>query len=128
MKVSIALDGCLWQHQAFFRELMAAMHSRMNLVGILTSHKQSMERGDLDLMVTRGFPLPDFWIGMDAEDVRHPSDFKAMAILREGIDLHFDDCDQGDPLSVGVFQRVLGAEFYRLVRIEARSPLEVHYE
>jgi hypothetical protein len=112
----------------FFRELMAAMHSRMNLVGILTSHPPKMERGDLDLMVTRGFPLPDFWLGMDAEDVRHPSDFKAMAILREGIDMHFDDCDQGDPLSVGVFQRVLGQEFYRLVRVEARSPIEVHYE
>jgi hypothetical protein len=51
-----------------------------------------------------------------------------MAILREGIDMHFDDCDQGDPLSVGVFQRVLGQEFYRLVRVEARSPIEVHYE
>jgi hypothetical protein len=80
-------------------------------------------------MLSRGFPQPDFWFGRTAEYVNgNGSIYKSVIILREGIDIHFDDCDYGNPESLRLFQEHLGNQFYRLIRVQDRQPASVHYE
>ena len=121
MKISIDLDGCAWSHMALFRELCWGENIELRF-GILCDHEPESKEADIALWKARGFPEPDFFL------CEPGAENKAKAILREKIDYHFDDCDQGDPVSIGTFQRILGPEFFRLVRIEPRQPLDVHYE
>ena len=131
MKISIDYDGTLWSHMAFFREFMKAMQAAGHQVGCLTGHNDDgHSRGnDLSLMEKRGFPKPDFWFGRTpGYCALNGSIYKSMVILREKIDLHFDDCDYGNPESLFLFQKELGDQIYRLVIVKDRQPSSTHFE
>ena len=131
MKISIDFDGTMWSHMAFFREFIEAMQGGGHQVGCLTGHNDSPEHrnSDIELMRSRRFPLPDFWFGRTPEYIPlNGSIYKSMVILREGIDMHFDDCDYGNPESLRLFREKLGDQYYRLVIVQHREPPSVHYE
>lgn len=129
MKISIDYDGTMWSHMAFFRAFMIAMQKEGHQVGCLTGHNAPMREKNIALMVARGFPKPDFWFGRTEEYVpRNGSIYKSVVILRENIDIHFDDCDFGNPESLRLFREFLGDQFYRLMIVEARFPTHVHFE
>lgn len=131
MKISIDYDGTLWSHMNFFRHFMRAMQEAGHQVGMLTGHKDqngNRER-DIKLMVDRGFPKPDFWFGRTEEYwPLNGSIYKSMVILREGIDVHFDDADFSNPESLRLFQECLGDQFYRVLIVKERMPTSMHYE
>lgn len=129
MKISIDFDGTLWSHMEFFREFMAAMQDYGHEVGMLTAHNEDMRETDLALLELRKFPVPDFWLGRPAEYQGTTSaDFKSDVILREGIDLHFDDCDFDNPETSQTFDEKLGPLAYKVIRVRHREPHNVHYE
>ena len=121
MKISIDLDGCLWHHQAFFRDLMRGMQAAGHQVGILTSHKMIHEQADRALLAARGFPEPNFYIGR-ASGVIDYAAYKAHMILERGIDLHFED-----GLAEGM-RSLLLKEAYRVVSVAPRGPEDQHFE
>jgi hypothetical protein len=130
VKISIDFDGTMWSHMAFFRELMKSMKLLNHQVGCLTGHSDdggNNRRNDIALMKARGFPEPDFWFGK-TEEYQNSAKYKAMVILREGIDIHFDDCDYGNQETVKLFQEILGDQFYRLMIVKDRQPMSIHYE
>lgn len=132
MKVSIDFDGTLWSRMAFFRLLMVALQSGGHQVGMLTGHRQDAEERDVALMISRGFPKPDFYFGRTPDYMHlNGAHYKSMIIEREGIDMHFDDFDYDNPETEKLF-RELG-QMERIVRVVARTPIErdghkVHYE
>ena len=129
MKISIDYDGTMWSHMAFFRALMQAMRAQGHQVGILTGHTSDGEPQDVQLMLARGFPKPDFWFGRTPEYHHlNGSYFKADVILKENIDLHFDDCDFGNPESSRILDEKLGPLAYKVIRMRWREPSNVHYE
>jgi len=131
MKISIDYDGTLWSHMNFFREFMISMQHQGHTVGMLTGHtdQNGNRERDIDLMRKRLFPRPDFWFGRTEEYwAFNGSVYKSMVILREGIDIHFDDCDYGNPDSLRLFREELGDQFYRLFIVKERQPPSTHYE
>lgn len=129
LKISIDYDGTMWSHMKFFRCFMWAMQSAGHQVGCLTGHNEECRDADILLMVDRGFPVPDFWFGRTAEYLHlNGSIYKSAVILREGIDIHFDDCDFGDPQSLALFKQHLGDQFYRVVTVKDRQPASTQYE
>lgn len=129
MKISIDFDGTLWDHMAFFRGFMIAMQAQGHQVGMLTGHTADGEEQDIDLMLTRGFPKPDFYFGRTPEYVPfNGAVFKTHIIKKEGIDIHFDDCDYALPETLRLFQDGLGTEIYKLVIMYHREPKGVHFE
>lgn len=117
----------------FFRELMVAMQARGHQVGMLTGHRHDAKEKDIELMISRGFPMPDFHFGRTPEFMHlNGAHFKSMIIQREGIDLHFDDYDYDNPDTERLFA-TLGQE-EKIARVRARRPLDdaqgrkVHYE
>ena len=121
MKISIDLDGCLWHHQTFFRDLMRGMQAAGHQVGILTSHKSIHMMADLALLEKRGFPLPDFYLARMSGVVDYAA-FKANVILERGIDLHFED---------GLAEEIralLLKDSYRVVSVAPRGTEEQHFE
>lgn len=121
MKISIDLDGCLWHHQAFFRDLMRGMQAAGHQVGILTSHKTIHEPADQALLAARGFPEPDFYIGRVNGVVDYAA-HKAHIILTCNIDLHFED---------GLAEQMRALLFndaYRVVSVAPRGTEEQHFE
>ena len=133
MKISIDFDGTMWSHMQFFRDFMRAMQSAGHEVGCLTGHNDDIEgrhqMNDLRLMDSRGFPEPDFWFGRTPEFVPlNGAVYKSMVILREGIDIHFDDCDFGNPETLELFKKHLGEQFHRLMIVKERQPTTTHFE
>lgn len=78
---------------SFFRELMWAMQADGHEVGILTGHHIDTRDRDIELMLARGFPAPDFYIGRPVGSQEHGGTFKPRMIREHRIDHHFDDCD-----------------------------------
>ena len=133
MKISIDFDGTMWSHMAFFREFMKAMQAAGHQVGCLTGHNDDPEgrhrNKDIDLMIARGFPRPDFWFGRTPDYAPfNGAKYKSDIILREGIALHFDDFDFNNLETERIFKERLGDQFYRIVKIQHREPTSVHYE
>lgn len=129
LKISIDYDGTLWSHMNFFRNFMWAMTNAGHLVGCVTGHNEECRQADIDLMIARGFPKPDFWFGRTSEFTsQNGAIYKSMVILREGIDIHFDDCDYGNVQTLELFRVNLGGQFYRLIIVQDRQPANVHYE
>ena len=110
MKISIDMDGTLWQHQDFFRAFMKAMQKDGHQVGILTSHSHKIESGDRRLMQGRGFTEPDFFLNRK-DDSEHGAPFKIRTIKEQGIDYHFDDFDFGASTSMGEHPRIFRVWF-----------------
>ena len=121
MKISIDLDGCLWHHQAFFRDFMRSMQSAGHQVGILTSHKTIHEPADRALLAARGFPGPDFYIGR-ANGVVNYAAYKVYIILDRDIDLHFEDGLAEE------MRALLLQDAYRVVSVAPRGTEEQHFE
>jgi hypothetical protein len=121
MKISIDYDGTMWSHMAFFREFMKAMQAAGHKVGCLTAHFPHQREQDIALMASRGFPLPDFWLGHEGDGWTKPS-----VIIREGIDIHFDDGNGGG--QIPEYRQQLGEQSYRLITVECRVPMDKHYE
>ncbi len=69
VKISIDCDGTLWDHMSFFRNFMISMQAQGHQVGILTGHTNDSREKDIDLMVSRKFPKPDFYFGRLPEDM-----------------------------------------------------------
>lgn len=93
----------------------------------------SKER-DIQLMVARGFPVPDFYFGRTEEYMHlNGAHYKSAIIEREGIDIHFDDYDYDyDNSSTEKLFKSLGQE-EKIFRVRATTPLEddgkkIHYE
>jgi hydroxymethylpyrimidine pyrophosphatase-like HAD family hydrolase len=129
MKISIDMDGTLWSHMAFFRGFMRAMQSQGHEVGILTGHVAAAKEHDVQLMVARGFPVPNFYIGKVGDEVNYNGAIsKSKAILSNQIDMHFDDYDFNNLETTKLFREHLGAQIYRLARVYHRDPVNVHYE
>jgi len=126
MKISIDFDGTMWSHMAFFRAFMYTMKAEGHQVGCLTAHEPETRAADIASMKAHGFPEPDFWYGNECENQETKYWDKAKVILREGIDIHFDDCNDG--ASLEEYRKNLGDQSYRLIIVEARKPLNVHYE
>ena len=121
MKISIDLDGCLWHHQAFFRDLMRGMQAAGHQVGILTSHKTIHMMADLALLEKRGFPQPDFFYDR-VTGVTDYAAYKTHIILEHSIDLHFED---------GLAEKMralLLKDAYRVVSVAPRGTEEQHFE
>ena len=97
MKFSLDFDGTTWQHQEFFIAFMKAMQAAGHQVGMLTGHKENIKERDIDLMLKRGFPKPDFWLGRPNDASIHGGSFKPRMIEEHNIDYHFDDCDFSQP-------------------------------
>jgi len=97
MKISIDFDGTLWQHQDFFATLMKAMQAAGHEVGILTGHHMKTKSDDINLMLSRGFVEPDFYIGRPNDSEEHGGTFKPRMIKEHSIDYHFDDFDFSQP-------------------------------
>lgn len=103
MKISIDFDGTLWEHQDFFRSFQKAMKAGGHTVGVLTAHSSTIQQRDYDLMVARGFIVPDFGIYAEyneAEIAMRQAErdnevivghYKARSIISNNIDIHFDD-------------------------------------
>lgn len=129
MKISIDYDGTMWSHMNFFRQLMISMKAAGHSVGCLTGHEPRIRDSDISLMLSRGFPEPDFWFGRTPEYVPfNGAKFKSAMILQEGIDIHFDDFDYNNPETERLFKECLGDEFYRIVKVQHREPHTTHYE
>ena len=86
-----------------------------------------MREQDLSLMEKRGFPKPDFWFGRTSGYV-HAAACKVATILREDIDIHFDDCDYGSQQTLEFFRTGLGEQDYRLMIVKDRAPMNAHFE
>ena len=113
----------------FFRQLMLTMQAAGHFVGCLTGHEPRIRESDIALMRSRGFPEPDFWFGRTPEYVPfNGAKFKSHIILQENIDIHFDDFDYNNPQTEAMFKALLGAEFYRIIKVQHREPHSVHYE
>jgi hypothetical protein len=121
MKISIDLDGCLWHHQAFFRDLMRGMQTAGHEVGILTSHKTIHEPADRALLAARGFPEPDFYYGRK-DGITDYAAYKVSALLVMGIDLHFED------YLAEQMRALLLKDAYRVVSMVPRGTEEQHFE
>jgi hypothetical protein len=121
MKISIDLDGCLWHHQTFFRDLMRGMQSAGHQVGILTSHKKIHISADLALLEKRGFPLPDFYFDRPNGVIDYAA-YKAHVILERGIDLHFEDGLAEE------MRALLLKDAYRVVSVAPRGTEEQHFD
>lgn len=131
MKFSIDFDGTMWSHMSFFRAFMISMQAAGHQVGVLTGHSQDDRhiKNDIDLMVARGFPKPDFYFGRREEEMPFNGAVrKSAVILLEDIRLHFDDFDFNNVETERIFREQLGDQFYRIVRIQHREPTNVHYE
>ena len=129
LKISIDMDGTLWQNMAFFRELMKVMQGQGHEVGILTGHGLQSEKPDIDLMIARGFPKPDFWFGRAEEDLPYNGAvMKSRRILSELIDYHYDDLDYGNPDTLRLFKEGLGNQMNRLIVVHWREPKGEHFE
>ena len=95
MKISVDIDGTLYAHKAFFRELFRLCGSAGHSIGILTGHSAECEQKDRAELAAMGFTV-DFYLGRTAEYMsRNGMHFKRDMILAHGIDLHFDDLDYG---------------------------------
>lgn len=122
MKISIDLDGTLWNHMNLFRTLMKLMQADGHQVGILTGHQHESAEDDTKLLVANGFPAPDFYFGRLPEDLPFNGAIsKSRWILREGIDYHYDDLDYGLPETLALFQQCLGDQIHRLIIIRHRE-------
>ncbi len=93
MKISLDFDGTTWQHQEFFKAFMRAMQAAGHQVGMLTGHHEHSKDKDIKLMMSRGFPKPDFWIGRPNGTRWQGGSYKPRMIEKHNIDYHFDDCD-----------------------------------
>lgn len=127
LKISIDFDGTCWSRMGFFREMMLAMQAAGHHVGMLTGHKQESKDKDIELMVARGFPRPDFYFGRTEEWMHlNGAHFKSHIIKTEGIDMHFDDYDYDNPDTIKLFKE-LGQELY-IARVKVREPHKTHFE
>src|SRR5260221_4970468 len=105
LKISIDMDGTLWQNMGFFREFMLMMQGQGHQVGILTGHGLESEKPDIELMIARGFPKPDFWFGREEADLPYNgAEMKSRRILSENIDYHYDDLDYDNPVTFELFK------------------------
>jgi len=129
MKFSIDFDGTMWQHMDFFREFMIAMQARGHQVGCLTGHNApDMEQPDINLMVARGFPKPDFWLGRTPEYIPYNgAKFKSDMIKQYNIDIHFDDYDYDNPETKAIFESDRSV-LEKIFKVQCREPHNVHYE
>lgn len=117
MKISIDLDGTLFAHLDFFRELMVSFQAHGHKVGILTGHKAEHEGHDLAKLANLGFPVPNFYLGRTPDYMPlNGSTFKRDMIRLHNIDLHFDDCDYGNKESERLFDENEHARV-RLIRM-----------
>lgn len=104
MKISIDLDGTLYAHPVFFRELMSLFQAAGHQVGILTGHKAESESHDRKKLLADGFS-PDFYLGRTpAYMPLNGSVFKRNMIVAHNIDIHFDDLDYSNPDSERLFE------------------------
>lgn len=128
MKVSIDFDGTMWDHMAFFRDLMKSLQAAGHEVGCLTGHEPRIMENDIALMVARGFPKPDFWLGRTPEYVPfNGAKFKIDMIRAHGIDVHFDDFDYNNPETKRLFDEAADVR-YKVFKVEHREPRGTHYE
>ena len=133
MKISIDFDGTCWSRMEFFRTLMKCFQAQGHKVGMLTGHSHDHAEKDIELMVKRGFPRPDFYFGRTPEYMHlNGAHYKSMIIKREGIDIHFDDYDYDNPETTKLFKE-LGSE-EKVFKVVARTPIKderghnIHYE
>ena len=101
MKISLDFDGTTWQHQDFFRNFMCAMQASGHQVGMLTGHDQYMKNDDINLMLKRGFPKPDFYLARTDKSLP-TAEFKVQMIKEHNIDYHFDDLDFSNPHTIEI--------------------------
>lgn len=129
MKISLDLDGTVWDHMHYFREMMKTMLPQGIQVGILTGHSQESKDKDIELMVARGFPVPSFYYGKTPYEMQfNGAVSKSIKIKEEHIDMHYDDCDYANPETLRLFQELLGDQMYKLCIVHHREPRGVHFE
>lgn len=110
MKISIDLDGTLYAHREFFRVLMELFQSVGHCVGILTGHSAESEVQDRAKLLAIGCK-PDFYLGRtERYTALNGAVFKREMIIEHNIDLHFDDNDYGNPVSIRLISEL---EFVR---------------
>ncbi len=93
MKISFDLDGTAWKYRKEFSALAHILKTSGHEVGILTAHSPKLKDRDIELWLARGFPTPDFYICN--ENKESVAKFKAEAMWKHRIDLHFEDFDGG---------------------------------
>lgn len=110
MKISLDLDGTLYHHPDFFRELMRLFLAAGHEVGILTGHRMDSGDHDIEKLIALGFPRPSFYFGRTPDYMHlNGAHYKSMIIAREGIDIHFDDYDYDNIDTIKLFSE-LGVE------------------
>ena len=127
MLVSIDFDGTMWSHMAFFRALMIGLQTQGHQVGCLTGHAAETEAADVRLMMSRGFPAPNFYFGRTPEFIPlNGAHFKLTMIEKHRIAMHFDDFDYNNPETRRIFDAspLRG----RIIKVEHREPTSTHFE
>jgi hypothetical protein len=128
VKISLDLDGTVWSHKSFFRELMIAMLKAGHEVGILTAHRDIHKDADLFLLTAENFPKPSFFYCRSYKSRFTYAEFKAHTILNEKIDIHFDDCNFDGTEVESTIRALLGDQQYRLIKVTPRFPENTRYE
>ena len=128
MKISLDLDGTILSHIGFFREFAKLYVASGHEVGILTAHRSNHRRADKLYLRSLSFPDPMFWIDRPYGSNENYAEFKAKAIIENGIDLHFDDCDFGKREVESSMRAILGDQQHRLIKVTPRFPEDKHYE
>lgn len=123
LKISIDFDGTMWGQMAFFREFMWAMQAAGHTVGCLTGHAERSREADIELMMRRGFPRPQFWIGRPDDSKEHGGTFKPRMIREHDIDIHFDDCDYRALDTIALM-----GEHPQVFQVHPRHPRNAHRE
>lgn len=116
MRISIDLDGTLFAHVEFFRELARLFGAAGHTVIILTGHRAEHEEHDRKKLAALDI-YPDQYLGRTPDYMPlNGSIFKRDMIRQHGIDIHFDDCDYGNLTSEQLFEEDEHARV-RLVRM-----------
>lgn len=121
MKISIDIDGTLWQHQDLFRAFSWAMKAAGHEIGICTGQLQESKENNLRAFMRHGFPEFDFFYGRPDESWAG-ADHKKKMIAERGIDYHFDDFDFSHESSL-----MKAGKHIRFIRMNHGDP-SVHSE
>lgn len=92
MKISVDLDGCMWEYPEFFKTLYKYCRELKYEFGILTGQRCIRKDASMVLVTLLGIE-PDFFYSRDVLDPRNSEKFKFDTIIEKEIDYNFDDCE-----------------------------------
>jgi len=111
MKISVDLDGCMWEYPEFFKTLYRYSRELKYEFGVLTGQRSIRKYASMVLVRLLGIE-PDFFYCRGTLDPRSSREFKNDTIIEQGIDFNFDDCEYGSYELVKTIQVPSSGERY----------------